>query len=74
MGASLLALAKSIYYRENREISKVCLQIIFVCGSETGFLAWVRKNTRGQMFVSKQDRVFNLILMICNIYLRNTRE
>ena len=26
------------------------------------------------MFVSKQDRVVNLILIICNIYLRNTRE
>ena len=39
----------SIYYagyRVNREISKVCLQIIFVCGSETVFLEWVRKNTR----------------------------
>ena len=33
-------------YRVNREISKFCSQIIFVCGSETGFLAWVRKNTR----------------------------
>ena len=28
-----------ILYRANREISKVCLPIIFVCGSETGFLA-----------------------------------
>ena len=52
----------------------VCLQIIYVCGSETGFLAWVRKNTRRYMFVSKQDRVVNLILISCNIYLRNTRE
>ena len=26
------------------------------------------------MFVSKQDRVVNLILIICNIYLRNTGE
>ena len=33
-------------YGVNREISKVCLQIIFVCGSETGFLACARKNTR----------------------------
>ena len=33
-------------YRANREISKVCLQIIFVCGSESGLLAWLRKNTR----------------------------
>ena len=32
-------------YSVNGEISKVCLHI-FVCGSETGFLAWVRKNTR----------------------------
>ena len=30
----------------NRVISKVCLQIIFVCESETGLQAWVRKNTR----------------------------
>ena len=33
-------------YRANRVIGKVCLQIIFVCGSETGLLVWVRKNTR----------------------------
>ena len=26
------------------------------------------------MFVSKQDRVVNLILIGCNIYLKNTRE
>ena len=33
--------------RENREISKVCLQISFGYRSETGLLAWVRENTRG---------------------------
>ena len=49
-------------YRANREISKVCLQIICVCGLETGFLEWEHKNTCREMFVSKQDRVFNLIL------------
>ena len=27
-----------------------------------------------KMFVSKQDRIFNVILIGCNIYLRNTRE
>ena len=27
-----------------------------------------------KVFVSKQDRVFNVILIGCNIYLRNTRE
>ena len=32
-------------YRAKRKISKVCLQIIFVCRSETGLLAWVRKIT-----------------------------
>ena len=30
---------------------KVCFQVIFNCGSETGFLAWVHKNTGGEMFV-----------------------
>ena len=33
-------------YRANREISKVCLQIIFGDRSETGLLAWVHENTR----------------------------
>ena len=33
-------------YRANREISKVCLQIIFGYRSETGLLAWIRENTR----------------------------
>ena len=33
-------------YRANREISKVCLQIIFGYQSKTGLLAWVRENTR----------------------------
>ena len=33
-------------YRANREISKVCLQIIFGYRSETGLLAWVREHTR----------------------------
>ena len=61
-------------YRANREISKVCLQIISGYRSETGLLAWVHENTRREMFVSKQDRVVNLILTGCNIYLRNTRE
>ena len=32
--------------RANREISKVCLQIIFGYRSETGLLTWVRENTR----------------------------
>ena len=56
--------------RANRDISKVCLQIIFVYGLETGLLALVRKNKRREMFVSKQDRVVNLILIGCNIYLK----
>ena len=55
-------------------ISKVCLQINFVRESENCLQAWVRKNTRRYMFVSKQDRVVNLILIGCNIHLRNTRE
>ena len=33
-------------YGVKREIGKVRLEIIFVCGSETGFLACARKNTR----------------------------
>ena len=33
-------------YSANRENSKVCLQISFGYRSETGFLAWVRENTR----------------------------
>ena len=33
-------------YRASREITKVCLQIIFGYGSETSLLAWVRENTR----------------------------
>ena len=32
-------------YRANREVSKVSLQIIFVCRSETGLLALVCKDT-----------------------------
>ena len=35
-------------YRANREISKVCLQIIFGYRSETGLLAWVREHTLGK--------------------------
>ena len=61
-------------YRANREISKVGLQIIFGYRPETSLLAWVRENARRQMFDSKQDRVVNLILIGCSIYLRNTRE
>ena len=69
-------------YWAKREISKVCLQIIFGYGSDTGLLAWVRENTRryvkirvGKCFVSEQDRVVNLnILISCNMYLRNARE
>ena len=60
-------------FRAKREISKVCLQIIFGYGSETGLLACVRENTRryvkirvGKCFVSGQDS--------SNMYLRNTRE
>ena len=33
-------------YRANREVTKVSLQIIFVCRSETGLLALVCKKTR----------------------------
>ena len=61
-------------YRANRKIGMVCLQIIFGYRSETGLLAWVRENTRRWMLVSKQERVVNLTLIGCNIFLSNTRE
>ena len=44
--ATFLGVILSLY-RENREISKVCLQISFGYRSGTGLLAWVRENTRG---------------------------
>ena len=34
-------------YSVNREIIKVCLQIIFVCGSETGLLGMLLKRGTG---------------------------
>ena len=49
-------------YRVNREISKVCLQIVFVCGSETGFPAWVRKIHVGKCLF--QSRTGLLILFL----------
>ena len=46
-------------YRTNRKISKVCLQIIFVCRLETGLLAWVRKITVGKcLFQSRTGLLF----------------
>ena len=46
-------------YRTNRKISKVCLQIIFVCRLETGLLAWVRKITVGKcLFRSRTGLLF----------------
>ena len=47
-------------YSANRVISKVCLQIIFVCGSETGLQAWVRKIHVGKYLF--QSRTGLLIL------------
>jgi len=46
----------------NREFSKVCLQIIFVCGSETGSLAWGRKIHVGKCLF--QSRTGLLILFL----------
>ena len=40
--------------------------------SETGLFVWVRENTCRYIFVSKQGRVVNLLLIGCNTYLRST--
>ena len=60
----------------DRDFSKVCLQILFadrrlVC--QCGYVA-IRRNTRREMFVSKQDRVLNVILIGRNIHLRKSSE
>ena len=60
----------------DRDFSKVCLQILFadrrlVC--KCGYVE-IRRITRREMFVSKQERVLNVILIGRNIYLRKSSE
>ena len=58
----------------DRDFSKVCLQILLAdrrLVRQCGYVE-IRRNTRREMFVSKQDRVLNVILIGRNIYLRKS--
>ena len=57
-------------YRANREF----VYRLFLYADHGDQRGYVKIHLGIKMFVSRQDRVLNLILIGCNIYLRNTRE
>ena len=57
-------------YRANREF----VYKLFLYADHGDQRGYVKIHLGIKMFVSRQDRLLNLILIGCNIYLRNTRE